>query len=67
MKPYIQVWRKQNMDSSTGQSFFDEPETSIFQKPKIKIDQSPFDEIDFTRYEKTRVKRKVLGHVSKPD
>lgn len=55
------------MDSSTGQSFFDEPETSIFQKPKIKIDQSPFDEIDFTRYEKTRVKRKVLGHVSKPD
>ena len=55
------------MNSSTGQSFFDESETSIFQKPKIKIDQSPFDEIDFTKYEITRIKRKVLGHVSKPD
>ncbi|MCK5630031.1 MAG: hypothetical protein KAI26_05415 [Nanoarchaeota archaeon] len=46
--------------------YFGESKTVASTSIKLKKDiKSPFDDIDFEDYEKTKVKRKILGYVSK--
>lgn len=47
--------------------YFNEPGT-FAPKPQKKEETYPFNiDIDYEKYEKTQVKRKVLGYISKQD
>ena len=54
---------------STGNiSYFGKSKTYMSLQTERKEDNlNPFDKIDYDMYEKTQIKRKVLGYVSKPD